>query len=328
MSGSTGRNPLHAPGGVAVVFLCIALLLSVSIGHSAVRDVVRIRILAPPTTSALPFLQMAREHTPADADIQVELFANHAQALALLIRGDADLLLSGTSQGWENRLDGSPIVMVDTGVWGLASLVGRDPSIKGFKDLKGKRLAIPFPGSPLDFQTRALLSHEGMNPDRDLSISYGPFPQSVARLLSQQIDAAALPEPLATSVVGKDGLLRLTEYSRAWAAVNGGDGRSPQVSLFATEAFVASHRSLLLNLVAAWRESSREVSTNPAAAARAFAGALDLSPGVLEEAARRTLFEVPDLGDNESRVIEYYRQVAPFFPTDKRALDAQFFFVP
>ena len=328
MSGLTGRNPFRAPGGFVVVFLCSALLFSTSIGHSAVLDVVRIRILAPQTTSALPLLQMAREHTPADADVRVELFTNHAQALALLLRGDADLLLSGTSQGWENRLDGSPIVMVDTGVWGLASLVGRDPSIGGFKDLKGKRLAIPFPGSPLDFQTRALLFHEGINPDRDLSISYGPFPQSVARLLSRQIDAAALPEPLATSVVGKDGLLRLTEYSRAWAAVNGGDGRSPQVSLFATEAFVASHRSLLLKLVAAWRESSREVSTDPAAAARAFANALGLSPEVVEEAARRTLFEVPDLGDNESRVIQYYRQVAPFFPTDKRALDAQFFFVP
>jgi ABC-type nitrate/sulfonate/bicarbonate transport system substrate-binding protein len=110
--------------------------------------------------------------------------------------------------------------------------------------------------------------------------------------------------------------------------VNGGDGRSPQVSLFATEAFVASHRSLLLNLVAAWRESSREVSASPAVAARAFAGALELAPEVLEEAARRTLFEVPDLEVNESRVIEYYRQVAPFFPADKRALEAQFFFVP
>ncbi len=328
MSGSTGRNPLRAPGGFTVVFLCIALLVSVSIGHSAVRDVVRIRILAPQTTSTLPFLQMAQEHALADADIQVELFANHAQALALLLRGDADLLLSGTSQGWENRLDGSPIVMIDTGVWGLASLVGRDPSIKGFKDLKGKRLALPFPGSPLDFQTRALLSHEGIDPDKDLSISYGPFPQSVARLISRQIDAAALPEPLATSVVGKNGLLRLSEYSRAWAAVNGGDGRSPQVSLFATEAFVASHRSLLLNLVEAWRESSRGISSNPAAAARAFATALDLSPGVLEEAARRTLFDVPDLEENESRVLDYYRQVAPFFPADKRTLDAQFFFVP
>jgi NitT/TauT family transport system substrate-binding protein len=328
MSTSGGRNPLRAPGGVTVIFLCLALLVSVSIGHGAVRAAGRIRILVPATTSALPFLMIEKENAVPDADIQVETFANHAQALAVLLRGDADLLLSGTSQGWENRLDGSPIVMVDTGVWGLASLVGRDPRITSFKDLKGKKLSLPFPGSPLDFQTRALLTHAGLDPDRDVSISYGPFAQSVARLLSGRVDCAALPEPVATSVVGSNGLLRLFEYSKAWAALTNGDSRSPQVSLFCTEAFASSHRPLLLNLVEAWREASREVSLNPAAAARGFAGRLDLDPGVLEEATRRTLFEVPDFSSNESRVLDYYRQVAPFLPGEKRALDASFFFAP
>ena len=41
------------------------------------------------------------------------------------LRGDADLLYTGTSQGWENRLGGSPIVIVGTGVWGVSSLVGQ-----------------------------------------------------------------------------------------------------------------------------------------------------------------------------------------------------------
>ena len=129
---------------------------------------------------------MALERSLAGADLQVEMFTNHAQALALLLRGDADLLLSGTSQGWQNRLDGSPIVMIDTGVWALASLVGRDSSIRSFGGLRGKQVALPFPGSPLDFQTRALLAHEGLDPDSDLSISYGPFAQSVSRLLAAQ----------------------------------------------------------------------------------------------------------------------------------------------
>jgi NitT/TauT family transport system substrate-binding protein len=310
------------------MFLCAALLVSVSIGHSAVRDKQRIRILVPRTTSALPFLQLAQEQAFSDADIQVEMFTNHAQALAVLLRGDADLLVSGTSQGWENRLDGSPIVMVDTGVWGLASLVGRDAGITSFKTLKGKRLALPFPGSPLDFQTRAILAHEGVDPDHEVSISYGPFAQSVARLLTGQVDAAALPEPVATSVVGRNGLHRVMEYSRAWAALNDGDGKSPQVSLFCTEAFAASHRPLLLDLVEAWREASHEVAANPAAAAKSFAHGLDLTPAVLAEAARRTLFLVPGFGENESRVLDYYRQVAPYLHGEKRALDERFFFVP
>jgi len=326
MDPSTSRNTLGSPGGFTAVFLCVALLVSVTIAHSTDRGGADIRILVPQTTSALPFLMMAREHPVAGSNIRVEMFANHAQALALLLRGDADLLLSGTSQGWENWLDGSPIIMIDTGVWGLASLVGRDSSIRSFADLKGKRLALPFPGSPLDFQTRALLAHQGIDAEKDLSISYGPFAQSVARLLSGQLDAAPLPEPMATSVSGREGLLRLIDYSRAWAAVNGGDGRSPQVSLFSTAGFAASRKSLVLALVEAWRESSRAVSTDTSAVSDSFAAALELSADVVKEATRRTVFEVPDFAENESRVLDYYGQVKPFIRGEKRALDSRFFF--
>lgn len=328
MSCPSGRNPLRAPGVPAVVLVCAALLVSVTMGHSAVRAVERIRVLVPRTTAALPFLKIAGDHALPGADIEVRMFANHAQALALLLRADTDLLLSGTSQGWENRLDGSPIVMVDTGVWALASLVGRDPGIRTFADLRGKRLALPFPGSPLDFQTRALLARAGVNPETEVSISYGPFAQSVSRLLAGRLDAAALPEPVATEVVEKNGLLRLADYARAWAAVNGGDGRSPQVSLFTTERFASSHRTLLVSLVEAWRESSREIAADPKAAARAYSSNLGLEPDILAEATLRSSLDVPDFAENRSRVLAYYRLVAPYLPGRERGLDAQFFFMP
>src|SRR5208337_649627 len=179
--------------------------------------------------------------------------------LAILMRGETDLLLSGTSQGWENRLDGSPIVMLDTGVWGLSSLVGRDASITGFANLKGKRIGLPFPGSPLDFQSRALLSFERIDPDKDVAISFGPFAQNVQRLLAGQLDAAALPEPLATMVVRKNGLRRLVQYSSAWARLAGGDAESPQVSLFATDGWARDHAAVVAALVAAWDAASRKV---------------------------------------------------------------------
>ena len=328
MSSSSGRTPLAAPGGLTVLLLCVALLVSVSIGHSADRDQVTLRVLVPQTTSALPLLLLARDHSVPGVDLQVDTFVNHAQALALLLRGEADLLLSGTSQGWQNRLDGSPIEMVDTGVWALASLVGRDPSIRSFADLRGKRLALPFPGSPLDFQTRAILAHEDLDPQRDLTISYGPFAQSVSRLLSGQIDAAALPEPIATTVVRRNGLLRLIEYSRAWARVSGGEERSPQVSLFATEQFVEAHRALIPQLVTAWRDASRQVAARPADAAALFASVLDIDPDILTEAVRRTLFDVPDFSDNTSQVMEYFRRVSPFLPDEVPTLDKRFFFAP
>jgi NitT/TauT family transport system substrate-binding protein len=328
MNNASRRGHLRAPGTLIVIALSFSLLLAVTIGHSADRGISRLRILVPPSTAALPFLLMAKEHALPGTELHVELFANHAQALALLIRGEADLLYSGTSQGWENRLDGSSIVMIDTGVWGISSLVGRDPSLKGFADLRGKRLALPFPGSPLDFQSRALLGRESINPDKDLTISYGPFAQSVQRLLAGQLDAAALPEPLATLVVKKNGLTRLADYAQAWGALTGGDPRSPQVSLFATAGFTGDHGQLLSALIGAWDAASRQVSTDPAGAARQFAALLATDPAILEEATRHTLLAVPPAAENRTRVMAYYNAVSRYLPAGPRPLDERFFFTP
>jgi NitT/TauT family transport system substrate-binding protein len=276
----------------------------------------------------VPFLLLEKSQGIPGVQLKVDFFANHAQALALLLRGEADLLLSGTSQGWENRLDGSPIVMVDTGVWGVSSLIGKDASIKGFADLKGKRIAMPFPGSPLDFQSRALLAFEKIDPDKDVTISFGPFPQSVQRLMAGQLDAVAVPEPLATALVRQNGLLRLIQYSQAWARFTSGDRMSPQVSLFTTEGYAADHKALLASVLSAWNAATRAVSSSAKDTAAQFATALAVDPGILEEALGNTLLSVPSAAENKTRVLAYYQVVSRWFPASPRALDERFFVVP
>lgn len=305
----------------------LVLTLMMTILPAAAQAPLKLRILVPQSTSALPFL-LLHAQGPADGiQTEVEQFVSHPQALALLLKGDADLLLTGTSQGWENRLDGSPIVMIDTGIWGISSLVVKDPSIKGFADLKGKRIALPFPGSPLDFQTRAILSRLKIDPDREAVLSYGPFTQSIPKLLAGQLDALALPEPQATMMVKEQGLLRAQSYAEAWRKATG-DPRSPQVSLFASAAFASAHASVITRLVEAWRRASAEIKARPDGIAADFASALSSTPQILAEAARNTLFDVPDFKENKTRVMEYYGEVAPYFPAPRRPLDDAFFFIP
>jgi ABC-type nitrate/sulfonate/bicarbonate transport system substrate-binding protein len=319
-------RPARRPTVAAAVLSILLLVPAFASADSTIPA--QVRVLVSQTTAALPLLLMARDRLAPGVELKVDFFANHAQALAVLLRGETDLLLSGTSQGWENRLDGSPIVMLDTGVWGVSSLVGRDPSIKGFADLRGKRVALPFPGSPLDFQSRALLSFDKLDPDKDLTISFGPFAQSVQRLLSGQLDAAALPEPLATLVVKKNGLLRLVQYSQAWARFTGGDPQSPQVSLFATEGWARDHAPVIASVISAWNTASRTVSASPEAAASVFAVALAVDPAILEEAARNTLLAVPSPAENKARVLAYYQVVSKYLPAGPRPLDDRFFFAP
>jgi NitT/TauT family transport system substrate-binding protein len=287
-----------------------------------------IKILAPKSTSSLPLLQLAADDPLPGIDIQTETFINHPQALALLLKGDVDFLFTGTSQGWNNYLDGGPMVMINTGVWGVSYLIGKDESIKTLADLEGKKLALPFPGAPLDFQTRYMLEKQDIDPDKDVDISYSPFPQTVPKLLSGQVDVAPLPEPLATNLVNGKGMLRLLDFQQAWAEVTGGDPKSPQVSLFTTKTSLASHADLIASLVEAWTEATAKVRENADDVAAQFAEELGVPAPMIAPAIQHTLFWLPSFEENQQRVLAYYDLVNTSLPEPKAALTDAFFFQP
>jgi NitT/TauT family transport system substrate-binding protein len=311
------------------IMLCSILpgnLFGKGVGESVKKQI--LKILVPQSTSSLPILFLAQEDPLPGIDIQAEIFINHPRALALLLREEVDFLLTGTSQGWSNYLNGGPVVMINTGVWGVSYLVGKDASIQHFSDLKGKKIALPFPGAPLDFQTRYILKKQGIDPDKDVQISYSPFGQTVPKLIMGQIDAAPLPEPLATNMVNNKGLVRLIDYKEAWASVSGGDPLSPQVSLFTTKAFSRQHKELLNDLIPHWRRAVQKVQENPKKIAQQFSELLSMPVSVVEPAIRNTLFFVPSILENRQRMIEYYKMIKEFLPGDNSSLKEDFFFNP
>lgn len=307
------------------ILLATLVLPEFIFGQEAITTV---KIMAPKSTSSLPLLLLAEEDPLPEIDIQVETFINHPQALALLLKGDINLLFTGTSQGWSNYLNGGPLVMVNTGIWGVSYLIGKDASIKTLADLKGKRLALPFPGAPLDFQTRYMLKQQGIDPDNDLEISYSPFGQTVPKLLAGQIDVAPLPEPLATNLVTTKSLLRLLNYQQIWAEVADGDPRSPQVSVFATKAYSAEHADLLKIFVVHWETSTKKVQEHPGDVAHQFAEALGMPATIIEQAIQYTLFWVPSFEENQKRVLAYYELVKTSLPEENAPLAEAFFFQP
>jgi NitT/TauT family transport system substrate-binding protein len=321
------RNQYCSPRTGSLIAAVFLFLLSTVIVTAQTKTV---RLLVPVSNSSLPLLLLAEEDPIPGVDVQAELYQNHAQALALLLRGEAHLLLTGTSQGWENYLSGSPLLMIGTGVWGVSYLIGSSdcPPVESVADLSGKRIALPFPGSPLDFQTRFLLVHHGLDPDKDLDIIYSPPPQTAALLLKGRIDAAPLPEPLASKLVISRGLHRLLDYKDAWASVHGGDPKSPQVSLFTTRAFAAENAELLRELNVHWQTASEQVKKEPAAVARRFSEFLGFSEAVITHSIPNTLFFVPSPEENRDRVQAYYEAVRGFLPGKRGELKEDFFFRP
>ncbi|MEA5419624.1 CmpA/NrtA family ABC transporter substrate-binding protein [Spirulina sp. CCNP1310] len=68
-------------------------------------------------------------------------------------------------------------------------------TVKGPADFKGFRIGVPFPFSMHNLLMRYYLATGGLNPDTDVQIFPVPPPDSVAKMVSDEIDAMLMPDP-------------------------------------------------------------------------------------------------------------------------------------
>lgn len=287
-----------------------------------------IRILVPASTSSLPFFLLEERQSLDQATIKVETFAQHAQALIKLIRGDADFLLTGTTQGWQSIWDGSPLVAVGSYVWGVSSLVARPDGPRSLAELKGKTVSLPFPNSPLDVKTRYLLARAGLTVGRDLTIEYRPFAQALPLLKSGAIDAVALPEPLASNLVHTEQLIRLFEYRTAWGDAVSGDGLSPEVTLYTTGGTASRLHGLIISLDEEIGRMIDFILDHKKELAVRYSPQFAIPAGILEEAIAKTSFWSCDFQTHKQKITEYLDQVRAYFSVPPPKLPESSFFAP
>jgi NitT/TauT family transport system substrate-binding protein len=291
---------------------CFIFLLALSTIVAGAEDL-SLKILVPKLTSSIAILEIElldeREDILPGVTVEVEFFVNHAQALARLLNGEVELIFTGISTGWENHLSGGPVMMINTGIWGVSSIVGSDPGFQSLADLAGRTVALPFPGSTLDLQMRYIFEKSGIDPDKDLEIVYAPFPQAAGQLLNGQVDVAPLPEPLATTLVEDKGLIRYETVPDAWARVTNGDPRSPQVSLYTVAETYDVISGVLPMLVAKWSDISEYSAANPGEVAEHHAQRLGYPEEIIVKALEHTILYVPGRAENRERTLEYFARL-------------------
>ncbi len=275
-----------------------------------------VTIPAAKTVSSIPLLAL-EGRTIRGMTLVTPLFDDHPLALAELLGGRSQVLLTGSTLAVKNSQAGGPLVQVATPVWDVAGLVTLDPSLTRLEDFSGKRLAAPLAGGPLDVQLQALLKARGLT--GLVQVDYAEPIQAAALLLQKKVDGACLPEPLVSRLVLLNGGHEVFSFAEAWAGLAGGDGRAPQVSLVTRRDWAAVHGDFLRALVAAVRESVAAVKADPHGYATRFSAVLGLPSAVVERGLTQTLFDLPSAGETRTLFQKYFvltgdaKPVAPDF---------------
>jgi hypothetical protein len=278
-----------------------------------------IQIHVPRSLSSVPILEL--EGTRIEGKhIKTTIYTDHILAMASFLKGETDILVTGFSHGMLHYRQNKDIVHLVTMVWGTSSLVSSDPAVHNLCDGEGKTILVPFAGSPLDLQLRAILKMEPCG--KKINIAYAPVQQSVALFIAGRAPLVSVPEPFASQLVIKHGAQRVFSFANKWSEVTGGEARSPQVSLFCGRRYADEHNEITAKLIVKTRETAELIGIHPEWFSGTYSELFNIAEEVFMTGIAYTMFDVPGVGKAKSICRTYVEHVG-----DSDVLDDNFFFL-
>jgi NitT/TauT family transport system substrate-binding protein len=199
--------------------------------------------------------------------IRMEALAQADLIAAKFIAGEAKIGILPANVAAKIASSGKGIQIAAVTGTGMLSLLSADPAITRIEDLRGKTVEVAGQGATPDYVFRKILLAKGMEPGRDLTLSYAlAYPEIAQSLIAGRISLALLPEPFATMArTGKPDLTVVGNIQDEWARA-GGEGNYPMTVLVVDSALAAAEPRLIKAVLDALRASTEWVVQNPAEA--------------------------------------------------------------
>lgn len=119
-----------------------------------------------------------------------------------------------------NKSEGK-VRMLAVNTYGVLSILEKGDTIKSVADLKGKTVYSTGKGQNPEFILKYILTQNGIDPEKDVTINFVSSEDLVAKLISGEAEIAMAPEPAATTVMVKNQELnRVLSINDEWAKVS------------------------------------------------------------------------------------------------------------
>ncbi|HLT76346.1 MAG TPA: PhnD/SsuA/transferrin family substrate-binding protein [Ferrovibrio sp.] len=229
---------------------------------------------------------------------------------------DVFILPTQTAANLYNRGLGVRLLNVLTD--GLLHMVAVDRKLASIPSLRGRSISVPFRNDTPEVIFRRLLQLHGLDPEKDLAVSFSGTPvEAIQLLVTGRVDAAVLPEPAATlalsgsKAVTRD-LFRTIDIQQAWHDVTGLGTRLPQAGIGVTERFLADHAGVAEALHAGLVAATASVNADPARAAADSAAELWMPAPIIERSIPFSNLVATRARDARPALEAVFRSVAEF----------------
>ena len=227
----------------------------------------RIAAMTGPTGMGLAKLMKEAE---GGEDYAFTLAGTADEISPLLIKGelDAACVPANLASVLYNKTEGE-IVTLGINTLGVLYVVDKGDSVQTIADLKGKTIVSAGKGSVPEYGLRYVLSQNGIDPDKDITIEWkSEQAECVAALASGAADIAMMPQPYVTVAQGKiEGLRIAVDLADEWAKLENGSAMLTGV-VVARRSFAEEYPAAVEAFMADYAESVSWVNANVTEAAQ------------------------------------------------------------
>lgn len=184
-----------------------------------------------------------------------------------------------------NKTEGGVKVLAVNTLGVLYIIQNGEPTIANVSDLAGKTIYASGKGATPEFALRYILSQNGLDPDKDVTIEWKTeHTECLSALLNDEGSAALLPQPFVTTAQTKnEGVNVVLDLNKEWEALNNGSALITGVVIARSE-FAEQYPDAVDSFLGEYSASVEYVNANTADAAQLI-GKYEIVPAAVAEKA-------------------------------------------
>jgi NitT/TauT family transport system substrate-binding protein len=231
---------------------------------------IRIGGLKGPTSMGLVQVMENAENGTAANNYTFTISGSADEVTPKLIRGEMDIaaLPANLASVLYNNTEGK-IQLLAVNTLGVVYIVEKGDTVSSLEDLRGKTIYATGKGSSPEYALRYLLSENGIDPDKDVTIEWKSEPtETVALLKGAEGGVALMPQPYVTVAQTQvEGLRIAVDLTEEWNKLDNGSMMITGVLAVRSE-FAEQYPEQISAFLDEYKESTEYVNANVAEAAQ------------------------------------------------------------
>ncbi|MGM0409882.1 MAG: ABC transporter substrate-binding protein [Bacillota bacterium] len=240
------------------------LTTSLFITESTLASDNKIRISVSNSPSSIPVFYLLEN---SDLNLEVEIHKNRNIVISNLMENEIDMALLATNEAAKLYNKDVDLKIANVHTWGVFYLATTNDKITSLSDLKGKNIALPDKGGPMDIVFNYIAKKNDINVEKDLKIRRGKV-REIAQLMSNDmVETAVLREPLLSQVMIKNEKAKvMLDLQKEWKKETSME--LPQSSLVINGEFInEKNHELIKEFNEEYKKAIAWVNNNPKEAA-------------------------------------------------------------